>query len=119
MAGAPQISPPSGSQCPAPHLCVGWLLAASGPHLHFAGEGSGAVSISATNFVSLAAGFARGEGNERANEGNIRGAGLASVGQLIEGCELGRSMKKRPWQPLFTRRGLLLRCLSPARLREH
>jgi len=94
-AGAPQISPPSGSQCPAPHLCVGWLLAASGPHLHFAGEGSGAVSISATNFVSLAAGFARGEGNERANEGNIRGAGLASIGQLIEGCELGRSMKKR------------------------
>ena len=53
--------PPSGSQCPAPHLCVGWLLAASGPHLHFAGEGSGAVSISATNYVSLAPGFAKGK----------------------------------------------------------
>jgi hypothetical protein len=77
--------------------------------LHFAGEGSGAVSISATNFVSLAPGFTRGEGNETGNEGNIRGAGLASIGQLIEGCELGRSMKKGPWQPLFTRRGLLSR----------
>src|SRR2546421_8726537 len=75
-AGAPQISPPSGSQCPAPHLCVGWLLAASGPHLHFAGEGSGAVSISATNYVSLAPGFAKGEDNERATSENIRGAGL-------------------------------------------
>src|SRR5436853_3099274 len=94
-AGAPQISPPSGSQCPAPHLCVGWLLAASGPHLHFAGEARARFLFR----PQITSAWFRGSQGGKAMNGQTREIFAELVSppsdKLIKGCELGRSMKKR------------------------